>query len=63
MSEEFANDLVQAEFSHMTNDSGNPWSWKKGDELHRWTDDTNWVIEKVDKYPECGITLIRGQNE
>ena len=60
---EFSNDLIQAEFSNLTKESGNPWNWKKGEELNRWTDDTDWVIVKINKYPDSGITLKRIQNE
>ena len=54
---EFSNDLVQAEFSNITNDTSNPWEWKKGEEMNRWTDGTDWIIVKVNEYPDCGITL------
>ena len=56
---EFPNDLLQAEFSNITNDTSNPWKWKKGEEMNRWTDNTDWIIVKVNKYPDSGVTLKR----
>jgi len=53
----FSNDFVQAEMSNLTNDTSNPWEWKKGEQLYRWTNGTYFEIVKVKKYPSSGVVL------
>ena len=63
MTEEFMNDFCQAEMVNETNESSNPWNWKKGEILHQWTTNKSWKIVKVDEYPECGITVKEHNDE
>ena len=55
----FSIDLVMAEMVNLTNESSNPWDWKKGEKLHQWTNNNYFEIVSVDKYPGSGIKLKR----
>jgi len=43
--------------SNLESDESNPWKWKKGQKMHQWTRNKYYVIVKVPKYPEIGMTL------
>ena len=51
-------DYTQAEMSNLTNDNGNPWKWKKGEYLFKWTSPHKYFrIVKVSKYPESYLKV------
>lgn len=55
----FPIDLIQAEFMNEDTDISNVWKWKKGQGVTRWTDGSEWIIDKVEQYPKSNIYLVK----
>jgi hypothetical protein len=60
--EEFEIDMgyeLPANYVNLTNDSSNPWKYKKGEVLNRWSDNKNFRIVSVPKYPKSTIAVVK----
>ena len=55
----YDNMFLQAEFTNMDSETNNPWQWKKGQIMNRWTNDTYFKITKVKRYPSSSVWMVR----